>query len=190
MRPLSSMPRAGFRGRRGTRTSCAAAPPTASRWPSPGSHAPRLWRRPDALGWHVTAAILARAAHPFQRQLEDVARARRGDSASGGDDPCLGRWSPAAPASWAPISSTPCSTAAGTSWGSTASTTTTRPRTARQPRPGDARSSRRADPGSGTAPSHEPHRVPRGVFGPGHRHRRDQEQAEREHDRSPPPRQQ
>ena len=27
--------------------------------------------RPDALGWHVTAAILARAAHPFQRQLED-----------------------------------------------------------------------------------------------------------------------
>ncbi len=26
--------------------------------------------RPDALGWHLSAAILGRAAHPFQRQFE------------------------------------------------------------------------------------------------------------------------
>ena len=47
--------------------------------------------RPEALGWHLAAAILGRAAHPFHRQLPGWPDRVEAMLRAAEDGPCLGR---------------------------------------------------------------------------------------------------
>ena len=113
-------------------TSCAAAPATCER-----VHAvlePLLegyGARPAALDWHLAAAVLARAAHPFQRQVPGWRERAEATVAVSEARPWLGRSSPAAPASSARTWPSRCSRTA-TRWSASTASPTTTPRSHKQ----------------------------------------------------------
>ena len=87
--------------------------------------------RPNALEWHVAAAVLARAAHSFQRQVPGWRDRVEATVAVAEAEPWLGRSSPAVRASSARRWPRRCSRTA-TKWSaSTASPTTIRASTSR-----------------------------------------------------------
>ena len=70
-------------------TSCAAATATARRSrPCSSRCSSGYGARPDALDWHLAAAILGRAAHPFHRQVPGWPERIEAMVARGGGDAC------------------------------------------------------------------------------------------------------